>query len=211
MSTGRRTPSAANRPQEIAMGKLAPERTALVLIDVQKGTLGFPLTPHSATDLIATTAKLAKACRDAGALLVYVQVKFAADFADRPHGATDTPMMLPAGGFPADWAYYASEVAAIAPDIWITKRQWSAFHGTELDLQLRRRGITHVVLGGIATNFGVESTARDAWQNDYSVIVVEDACSSMPELHQFAIEKTLPRVAVIRSSAEVMEALAAAS
>jgi nicotinamidase-related amidase len=189
------------------MGKLAPERTALVLIDVQKGTLGFPLQPHSAGDVVATAAKLAKACRAAGMLLVYVQVKFAKDFADRPHGATDTPMMLPSGGFPADWADYAPELQAIEPDLWITKRQWSAFHGTELDLQLRRRGISTILLGGIATNFGVESTARDAWQNDYSVVVVEDACSSMPELHRFAIEKTLPRVSVVRSSAEVMQAL----
>ncbi|HVZ01056.1 MAG TPA: hydrolase [Dongiaceae bacterium] len=191
------------------MGKLAPDRTALVLIDMQKGTLGFPLAPHSGADLVATTTRLARHCRAAGALLVYVQVKFAANFADRPHGATDTPMMLPPGGFPADWADYAPELAAVEPDVWITKRQWSAFHGTELDLQLRRRGITHVVLGGIATNFGVESTARDAWQNDYSVVVAEDACSSMPELHRFAIEKTLPRVSLVRSSAEVIAALAA--
>jgi len=189
---------------------IEPKKTALVLIDVQKGTLSFPLTPHSASDLVSTAARLARHCRDAGALLVYVQVKFAQDFADRPQGQTDTPMMLPAGGFPADWADYAPEVAAIAPDLWITKRQWSAFHGTELDLQLRRRGITHIVLGGIATNFGVESTARDAWQNNYTVIVAEDACSSMPELHQFAIEKTLPRVSLVRSSAEVMQALSSA-
>ena len=192
------------------MEKLAPERTALVLIDVQKGTLGFPLTPHSAADVVAATARLAKACREKGALLVYVQVKFAHDFADRPQGATDTPMMLPAGGFPADWAEYAPEVAAIAPDLWITKRQWSAFHGTELDQQLRRRGITHIVVGGIATNFGVESTARDGWQNHYTVVIAEDACSSMPELHKFAIEKTLPRVALVRSSAAVIAALTSA-
>src|SRR5882672_9247446 len=157
---------------------LEPKKTALVLIDVQKATLGFPLTPHSATDLVATTARLARHCRDQGALLVYVQVKFAQDFADRPQGQTDTPMMLPTGGFPADWADYAPELAAIEPDFWIAKRQWSAFHGTELDLQLRRRGITHIVLGGIATNFGVESTARDAWQHNYAVLVAEDACTS---------------------------------
>ncbi len=114
---------------------------------------------------------------------------------------------MPPGGLPADWSEYAPELAAIAPDLWIVKRQWSAFHGTELDLQLRRRGITHIVLGGIATNFGVESTARDAWQNNYTVVVAEDACSSMPELHKFAIEKTLPRVSLIRSSAEIIAAL----
>ena len=188
---------------------LDAKRTALVLIDVQKGTLGFNLSPYTPADIVATSAKLAQSCRQAGALLVYVRVAFAADYADRPQGLTDTPMILPPGGMPAEWSDYAPEVAAIAPDLWITKRQWSAFHGTELDLQLRRRGITHTIFGGIATNFGVESSARDAWQNNYTAIIAEDACSSVgPDLHKFAIEKTLPRVSLVRSSAEIVAALA---
>ena len=78
-----------------------------------------------------------------------------------------------------------------------------------LDLQLRRRGITHAIFGGIATNFGVESSARDAWQHNYTAVIAEDACSSVgPDLHRFAIEKTLPRVSLIRSSAEIIAALA---
>lgn len=190
---------------------LDAKRTALVLIDVQKGTLGFTLSPYSPAEIVATSTKLAAQSRKAGALLVYVRVAFAADYSDRPQGATDTPMILPPGGMPAEWSEYAPEVAAIAPDLWITKRQWSAFHGTELDLQLRRRGITHVVFGGIATNFGVESSARDAWQNNYTVVIAEDACSSVgPDLHKFAIEKTLPRVSLIRSSDEIIAALTAA-
>jgi len=189
---------------------LDAKRTALVLIDVQKGTLGFNLSPHAPEQIVATSAKLAQACRQTGALLVYVRVAFAADYADRPQGLTDTPMILPPGGMPKDWSDYAPEVAAIVPEIWIAKRHWSAFHGTELDLQLRRRGVTHAIFGGIATNFGVESSARDAWQNNYTVVIAEDACSSVgPDLHQFAIEKTLPRVSLIRSSAEVIAALGA--
>ncbi|MDQ7246723.1 hydrolase [Dongia sedimenti] len=191
---------------------LDAKRTALVLIDVQKGTLGFNLSPYTPAGIVATSAKLAQASRKAGALLVYVRVVFATDYADRPQGLTDTPMILPPGGMPADWSDYAPEVAAIAPDLWIAKRQWSAFHGTELDLQLRRRGITHTIFGGIATNFGVESSARDAWQNNYTVVVAEDACSSVgPDLHKFAIEKTLPRVSLVRSSAEIVAALAGAA
>ncbi|HVM84611.1 MAG TPA: hydrolase [Candidatus Binatia bacterium] len=191
---------------------LVPTRTALVLIDVQKGTLGFTLAPHSAPDVTQTAVRLAQQCRQSGATLVYVRVGFSDGFVDRPGGAIDTPMMLPPDGLPKDWSDYAPEVAAIAPDLWITKRQWSAFHGTELDLQLRRRGITHMILGGIATNFGVESTARDGWQNNYTVVIAEDACSSMSdELHRFAIEKTLPRVSLVRGSAEIIAALAAVS
>jgi nicotinamidase-related amidase len=45
----------------------------------------------------------------------------------------------------------------------VTKHQWGAFYGTDLDVQLRRRGIQTIVLGGVATNIGVESTARQAW------------------------------------------------
>ncbi|HEX9447752.1 MAG TPA: isochorismatase family protein, partial [Dongiaceae bacterium] len=62
--------------------------------------------------------------------------------------------------------------------------------------------------GGLMTNFGVESTARDAWQQDYAVLIAKDICSSFTaEMHQFAMEKTLPRVAKIRSSSEIMAAL----
>jgi nicotinamidase-related amidase len=187
---------------------LDAKKTALVLIDVQKGTLGFPLSPYSAADLIAVNTRLAQQARKAGAFLVYVRVSFASDYSDRPQGKTDVPMILPPGGLPADWSDYAPEVAAVAPDLWIIKRQWSAFHATELDLQLRRRGITHVIFGGIATNFGVESSARDAWQNNYTAVIAEDACSSVgPDLHKFAIEKTLPRVSLVRSSTEIAAAL----
>ena len=190
---------------------LDAQRTALILIDVQKGTLGFNLSPYSAPEIVATSVKLAEAGREAGALLVYVRVGFAADYADRPQGLTDTPMILPPGGMPKDWSDYAPEVAAIAPDLWISKRQWSAFHGTELDLQLRRRGISHTIFGGIATNFGVETSARDAWQNNYTAVIAEDACSSVgPDLHKFAVEKTLPRVSLVRSSDEIVTALSAA-
>ena len=64
-------------------------------------------------------------------------------------------------------------------------------------------------MGGVATNFGVESTARDAWQHNYSVVIAEDACSSMDaDLHQFAMEKVLRRVARVRSTAEILAGLA---
>jgi nicotinamidase-related amidase len=100
------------------------------------------------------------------------------------------------------------EIAALHGGVVITKRQWSAFHGTELDLQLRRRKITSIVLGGIATNFGVESTARDAWQHGYEVVIAEDMCSSMGAgLHEFAMQKILPRVGRIRSTADILSAL----
>lgn len=118
------------------------------------------------------------------------------------------PSPAPQGGLPHDWSEFAPEIAALRAGLVIKKRQWGAFYGTELDLQLRRRGIVTIVLAGLATNFGVESTAREAWQHNYAVIVAEDAVTSVgEEMHKFSIEKILPRIARVRSTAEIIGAL----
>lgn len=80
---------------------------------------------------------------------------------------------------------------------------WGAFHGTELDLQLRRRGSQTIVLGGVATNKGVESTARHAWELGYSLVIVENATSGQSaKLHNFAVGKIFPKFSrVARSGA----------
>jgi nicotinamidase-related amidase len=185
---------------------LDPRKTALVLIDVQKGILSRPLAPHGAEQIVQNTAALGRSFNEAGAAVVLVNVAFLG--ADRLSQDVDEPMAVPPGGLPADWAEFAPEIGALRADLIVTKRQWGAFYGTELDLQLRRRGITTIVLGGIATNFGVESTAREAWQHNYSVVVAEDASTSMGVgLHEFSIEKILPRIARVRKSAEVIAGL----
>jgi nicotinamidase-related amidase len=113
------------------------------------------------------------------------------------------------GGPPPDWADLAPELTAL-PHLVVTKRHWGAFYGTELDLQLRRRGIDTIVLGGIATNMGVESTAREAWQHNYAVVIAEDATTTLDAaMHEFAIGKIFPRIARVRSTAEIVAALAA--
>ena len=90
----------------------------------------------------------------------------------------------------------------------VTKRSWGAFYGTDLELQLRRRGIRTLVLGGIATNFGVESIARDAFERAYAQVIVEDASSALGEgAHEFAFTTIFPRLAHVRSTAEVLAAL----
>ncbi len=84
------------------------------------------------------------------------------------------------------------------------RTQWGAFYGTELDLQLRRRGIRTIVLGGIATTFGVESTARQAWEHSYELVLVEDAtASTSAELHDFAIRFILPRIAWVTQTSDI--------
>jgi nicotinamidase-related amidase len=92
----------------------------------------------------------------------------------------------------------------------VVKRQWGAFYGTDLDLQLRRRGVQTIVLTGIATNFGVESTARDAWERSYALVFAEDAMSALSEAaHRFAVETIFPRLGRIRPTAEIFTAMAA--
>jgi nicotinamidase-related amidase len=187
---------------------LDPQATALVLIDLQKGLLGLPTAPYPAAQVVENGGRLARALATAGGTVVLVRVDFGEGVVAAPKGGTDTPLALPPGGVPADWAELAPELAAVRPHIIITKRQWSAFFGTELDLQLRRRGITHMIVGGLMTNFGVESTARDGWQHNYTVVVAEDAAASFGEdLHRFAVEKTLPRVGLVRKTDAILAAL----
>jgi nicotinamidase-related amidase len=182
--------------------------TALVLIDLQKGVLGMPLAPHGAAQIVQNAARLGLHFDEVGALVVLVHAAFSPGAADRLSQAVDAPPSAPPGGLPADWTDFAPEIAALSAGFVITKRQWGAFFGTELDLQLRRRGVATIVLAGVATNFGVEQTAREAWQLNYAVIVAEDASTSLgEEMHRFSIDKILPRIARVRSTAEIIGAL----
>jgi nicotinamidase-related amidase len=190
--------------------QLDPRHTAVILIDLQQGILGNPLAPYGAKDVVRNGAALGQACVAAGGMLIPVHVAFSADGSDRLRQPVDVAAPIPAGGPPPGWSDLVPEIAALPATFRITKRQWSAFFGTELDLQLRRRGITTIVLGGVATNFGVESTARDAWQHNYAVVIAEDACTSQAaELHHMAITKILPRVSRVRSTAEIVADFAA--
>jgi nicotinamidase-related amidase len=93
-------------------------------------------------------------------------------------------------------------------DIVVLKRQWGAFYGTDLDLQLRRRGLTMIVICGIATEFGVESTARDAYELGYELIFAEDAMTgSSEESHANSVERIFPRMGRVRSTEEIVAAL----
>jgi nicotinamidase-related amidase len=185
------------------MIRLDPKTSALVMIDLQKGIVGRELQPHSAPDVLSGAKALAQKFRAAGAKVVWVTVGWEADFSDAPKAPVDSPMQLPPGGLPAAFMELVEGLAEPG-DIHIRKRQWGAFYGTDLDLQLRRRGIDTIALGGVATNIGVESTARDAWEQGYALVVVEDLCSSMSaEHHAFSMSNILPRIARLRKAAEI--------
>lgn len=185
------------------MPTIDPRGSALVLIDLQEGVIGRPLVPRSGSDILVASRTLAERFRAAGALVVLVRVTFAADYADAPPSNVDSPSQFPPGGMPESWSRLAEGLAAPG-DIHVVKRQWGAFHGTDLDLQLRRRGVRTLVVGGIATNFGVESTVRAAWEHGYDVVVPEDLCATMSaDMHEFSFQRIFPRVARVTTSAEV--------
>ena len=186
------------------MDSLDPRTTALVLVDLQKGILGFPLAPHSGAAVLQSAAQLAKRFRAAGAAVVLTRVTWSRNFADALQQPVDRPLPGPAE-LPTEWGDFPAALEENAGDIIITKRQWGAFHGTELDLQLRRRGIKTIVLGGIATNMGVESTARQAWEHGYEIVFADDAISSInPELHSFAMQSIFPIIGRVRRGADIM-------
>jgi nicotinamidase-related amidase len=107
--------------------------------------------------------------------------------------------VMPAQTPPPDWAEIVPEMGPKPGDFLITKRQWGAFYGTELDLEFRRR---------IATNIGVESTARFAYEYGYHQIFAEDAMSAMSaEEHMFTIAKTFPRIGLVRKTEEILTGL----
>jgi nicotinamidase-related amidase len=183
---------------------LDPKRTALVLIDLQHGIASMPLAPRNGAEVVEKAKALADRFREAGAPVILVHVGWAADGADRPPRNVDKPSPIPPGGLPPEWMKFVDDLVHEG-DIRIHKRQWGAFTGTPLDLHLRRRGISTIVLAGIATNFGVESTARHAWELGYDLVIAEDATTSRSaELHDFAITNILPQIARIRSCEELV-------
>jgi nicotinamidase-related amidase len=182
---------------------LDPKTTALVLIDLQNGIVSNPqLRPRPGTDVVANAIPVAERFRAAGAPVVLVFAKFAKDYADMPSRNVDQPMQLPPGGLPDEWSDFVEGIEGKG-DLKVHKRHWGAFHGTDLDLQLRRRGIGTIVLGGISTNIGVESTARAAWEHGYDLQIVEDLCAGPgDEAHNFAFTTIFPRIShVIKSEA----------
>ncbi|MCW8111266.1 hydrolase [Yersinia intermedia] len=190
--------------------KLDVKTTALVLIDLQQGILPFAKGPYTAAQVIATNTQLAEQFRLLDAPVVLVRVGWSDSFAEALKQPVDQPSPAPKGGLPDSWWTFPEQLAVADQDIKITKHQWGAFYGTDLDLQLRRRGIKTIVLAGIATNIGVESTARAAWEHGYELVIAEDGCSTASnEMQQFAFTHIFPRISRVRSSREILAALSA--
>lgn len=179
------------------------ERTALVVIDLQQGIIGAPAVPHAASDVLDRSVRLAEAFRARSLPVVLVRATMAPDGADWAPGRTEASRH--GGPRPEGWDQIVGELGPRDGDIVVTKRNWGAFFGTDLDLQLRRRGVTQIVLTGVATSAGVESTARAAHEHGYHVTLATDAMSDLDaDAHHNSVTRIFPRLGETATTEEIL-------
>lgn len=182
------------------------ESTALVLIDLQRGIVTMPTVPYSAHEVVQRAAELAQHFRERGGTVILVHVDPGPDGKLMPHPQADIPRQVPA--FPPEALQFAPELGPEGGDVIVTKHQPNAFYATDLEVQLARRRIRTIMLGGISTNIGVEATARAAFERGYEQVFVEDAMAARDaEMHSMATTRFFPTIGRVRSTREVLEAL----
>lgn len=165
-------------------------RTALIVVDLMPRIVELDMGPHKGADVVARASRLVTAFRRAGGTVVLVRV-------DRP-GVAEQP---PGSGF-------VPEMQPQPGDITVVKQTIGAFYGTGLADQLRDRGVTTVVMAGIATTMGVESTARAASDHGFEVVFAADAMSGMTAAeHDHALTVVLPRFGEVLTTDEVLDQL----
>jgi nicotinamidase-related amidase len=171
-------------------------KTALIVVDLQKGITAYPLV-HPVADVIANSRKLADAFRAKHLPVVLVNVTGGAP------GRTEQPRPnLPRS---ADWAELVPELGGQPDDILVTKTTWGAFPTTDLEKQLRQRGVTQVVITGVATGTGVEATARQAYEAGFNVTLATDAMTDMrAQAHDYSIANVFPRLGETGTTANIL-------
>lgn len=171
--------------------------TALIIVDLQSGIVSYPVV-HPIADIVARSRALAAAFRRRGLPVVLVNVDGGAP------GRTERPR--PGGPFPDGWTDLVPELDRQPSDIVITKRTWGAFASTDLESQLKARGVTQVVITGVATATGVESTARQAYEAGFNVTLATDAMTDMrPDAHDYSIANVFPRLGETGSTQEIID------
>jgi nicotinamidase-related amidase len=184
----------------VALTTLDP-KTALVVIDLQQGVAALP-TAHPVEGVIANSRKLADAFRAGGLPVILVNVNGA------PSGRTERSM--PGGPRPEGWDKLVPELNQQPTDHLVTKKTRGAFTGTDLEKYLKDNGVTQIVLTGISTSAGVESTARNAHELGFNVTLATDAMTDMvAETHEHSVTRIFPGLGETGTTAEILELLAA--
>jgi nicotinamidase-related amidase len=186
-----------------------PQRTALLVMDYQVGVLGLLGEPEA---LLSGVADAIATVRRHGGTIGYVRVAFEdADYAVVPaHSRMATRVAAAGRGFHSDSPTTAihDRVAPEPGDIIVRKTRVGAFSTTDLNQQLRDRGIITLILAGVSTSGVVLSTVRDAADRDYQVFVLADGSADPdPEVHTFLTETIFPRQAQVITIAELEDLL----
>jgi nicotinamidase-related amidase len=177
--------------------------TALIVVDLQKGIVGLPLS-HPIDGVIKQARGLAHAFREHGLPVVLVNVTGGAP------GRTEQPR--PNLPLQEGWADLIPELDQQPSDIVVTKKTWGAFASTDLEAQLKARGVTQVVIAGVATGTGVEATARQAYEAGFNVTLALDAMTDRrPEAHDYSIGHVFPRLGETGTTQEIINLLPARS
>ncbi|MGO9045364.1 MAG: MFS transporter [Xanthobacteraceae bacterium] len=191
-------PALQSKEKTMPLARL-DDTSALVVIDLQKGIVGLP-SAHPVGEIVSRAARLARAFRERDLPVVLVNV------AGRAPGRTEIQLNFTP---PADWTEFVPELDRQPSDYTVTKQQIGAFYGTALEQILRRRGVTQVVLAGVATSSGVEATARNAYDHGYNVTLVVDAMTDLSaDAHRHSVETIFPRLGETATTDDVIQSLA---
>ncbi len=175
-------------------------KTALIVIDLQNGIVALP-TAHPTADVVARSNDLLDAFHQHALPVVLVNVAGGA-----PGRAEQS---RPLGDLPASWVELVADLHRKPSDHVVTKHTWGAFTNTGLDAHLKSLGVTQVVVSGVATSIGVESTARQAQELGYNVTLAVDAMTDMnADAHANSVERIFPRLGETGSTAQIVELLA---
>ncbi len=171
-------------------------KTALILIDLQKGIVAMP-TAHPSADVVRNARALADAFRARRLPVVLVNVS-----AGAPGRVEQSRSMA---NRPADWTKLVPELDQQPSDITVTKRSWGAFSTSDLDARLRKLGVTQVVIAGISTSAGVESTARSAHELGYNVTLATDAMTDTnADAHANSVTRIFPRIGETGTTGQII-------
>jgi nicotinamidase-related amidase len=182
----------------MAITQLDP-KTALIVIDLQKGILAFP-TAHPTDKVVKLARQMIDAFRQHHLPIVFVNVAGVAP------GRTESAPRV--GQFPPDWTDLVPELNRQPADHLVTKRTWGAFTNTGLDEHLKKLGVTQLVILGVATSIGVESTARHAYENGYHITLAIDAMTDMnADAHTNSITRIFPRLGETGMTQEIIDLL----
>ncbi|MBB5341756.1 cysteine hydrolase [Tunturiibacter gelidoferens] len=174
-------------------------KTALVIIDLQNGIVAM-LTAHPVGGVVKHASLLADAFRRHDLPVVLVNVS-----AGAPGRTEEAPRVRE---FPAGWTDLVPELNQQPRDHTVTKRTWGAFTNTGLEEHLKKLGVTQVVVAGVATSSGIESTARQAHENGFNVTLAVDAMTDMNlDAHINSITRVFPRLGETGTTKEIVALL----